>query len=270
MSQFMNAAQDIPRLRVSTDGPLPDIALGRACARFAEAGIMHFERVLEPDHVRTLLNDYTLAYAAYHRNILHANARHVGDRRNMITVAIAGAFNDPLVYANPAVMPVIEALLGAELILGSFVAVTSLPGAADQDMHLDMPLLFNVNPLGSQLPPYCLTLVIPLVEMNAKNGTTAYHPGSHATVSHEPPATKPVLPEIPPGDALLFDCRVWHGGTANRSDEPRPVLYNSYQRPWFRDEVNFNQQVPLQIPAEEWDRVPDRCRHLFGWSLPVS
>ena len=93
---------------------------------------MHFERVLEPDHVRTLLNDYTLAYAAYHRNILHANARHVGDRRNMITVAIAGAFNDPLVYANPAVMPVIEALLGAEVhittLSGKKLALTIPPG----------------------------------------------------------------------------------------------------------------------------------------------
>jgi len=231
---------------------------------------MHFERVLEPDHVQALLGDYTQAYAAYHRDILHADARHVGDRRNMISVAVAGAFNDPLVYANPAVMPVIEALLGPELILGSFVAVTSLPGAADQDMHLDMPLLFNVDRLGSQLPSYCLTLVIPLVEMNAMNGTTAYYPGSHRTVSHEPPATAPVLPEIPLGDALLFDCRVWHGGTANRSGSPRPVLYNSYQRPWFRDQVNFAQQAPLVILADEWGRVPDRYRSLFEWTRSQS
>ena len=262
----MYTGRDIPRIRVSQEGPLPDIALSRACQRFAEAGVMHFENVLEPDHVQVLRADYEQAYAAYHRDILHADPRHVGDRRNMITVGIAGAFNDPRVYANPAVMPVIEALLGHHAILGSFVAVTSLPGAADQDVHLDMPLLFNVDPLGSQLPSYCLTLVIPLVDLDATNGTTAYYPGSHRKVAYEPPDTAPVLPDVPVGDALLFDCRVWHGGTANHSDAPRPVLYNSYQRPWFRNQVNFAQQEPLTIPEQEWESVPDNWRYLLDWA----
>ena len=266
----MSAAQDIPRLRVSGDGPLPEIVLQQVCARFAETGVLHFEQVLDPDHVQRLLDEYTRIYAAYHRDILHADARHVGDRRNMISVAITGAFNDRLVYANPAVMPVIEALLGPGFILGSFVAVTSLPGAADQDMHLDMPLLFGTDPESSRLPSYCLTLVIPLVELNSTNGTTAYHPGSHRMVSHAPPSTAPVLPEVPPGDALLFDCRVWHGGTANHARSPRPVLYNSYQRPWFRDQVNFDRQAPLTIPPADWDRVPDRYRHLFAWARPAT
>ena len=71
---------------------------------------------------------------------------------------------------------------------------------------------------------------------------------------------------MPVGDALLFDCRVWHGGTANRSGAPRPVLYNSYQRPWFRDQVNFAQQEPLVIPAQEREGVPESWRYLFDWA----
>lgn len=262
----MSAKQDIPRIRVSPDGPLPDIVREQACRRFAESGVMHFEQILTPEHVAALHRAYESEYATYHRDMLHDDALHVGDRRNMITVGIAGPFNDPLVYANPSVMPILAALLDDQVRLGSFVAVTSLPGAKDQELHLDMPLLFEEDPLGFQLPSYCLTLVMPLVPMNAQNGTTAYYPASHLTVSHDGPEGPPALPDLPVGDALLFDCRVWHGGTENRSEAPRPVLYNTYQRPWFRDQVNFGQQEPLIMRRAERDRVPDAHRHLFEWA----
>ena len=261
----MSAIQDIPRIRLSQDGPLPDLVREQICHRFAEVGVMHFEQILTPDHVSALHLAYEAKYAAYHRDMLHDDALHVGDRRNMITVTLAGPFNDPLVYANPSVMPVLEALLDYQVRLGSFVSVTSLPGAKDQEPHLDMPLLFEDESMGTQLPSYCLTLVVPLVPMNAQNGTTAYYPASHLTVSHEHPESPPALPEVPIGDALLFDCRVWHGGTENRSDAPRPVLYNTYQRPWFRDQVNFGQQEPLIIPQTEWDHVPEEHRLLLEW-----
>lgn len=56
------------------------------------------------------------------------------------------------------------------------MAVTSLPAAADQSVHLDMPPLFDLEPLGGGLPSYYVTLVLPLVDLNAMNGTTAYFP----------------------------------------------------------------------------------------------
>lgn len=86
---------------------MPEIVLSRACQRFTEAGVMHFENVLEPDHVHALRAEYAQAYAANDRDILHADARYVGDRRTMIRFRIAGAFNYPRIYANPAVMSVI-------------------------------------------------------------------------------------------------------------------------------------------------------------------
>jgi ectoine hydroxylase-related dioxygenase (phytanoyl-CoA dioxygenase family) len=67
---------------------------------------------------------------------------------------------------------------------------------------------------------------------------------------------------------LLFDARVWHGGTPNRSAAPRPVLYNTYQRSWFRDTVNFLSQSPLVMDPAEWARIPDQHRFLFDWARP--
>lgn len=70
---------------------------------------------------------------------------------------------------------------------------------------------------------------------------------------------------MPVGSVLLFDARIWHGGAPNRSNSPRPVPYNTYQRFWCRDTVNFQTQAPLHLLDAEWARIPEEHRHLFGW-----
>lgn len=259
------SAAGIPNFKISQAAAVPDIVQEIACARFREAGVMILEDVISPELVAAAHADYSERYAAYHRDIEYDDARHVGDRRNMISVAVSGALADPAIYANPSAMPLIRTLLGEEVILGSLVAVTSLPGSEDQKFHVDMPLLFENAEIGAQVPVYCVTLVLPLVDMNPDNGTTAFFPGSHLTVSEEP-SGEAVLPDVPVGNAILFDSRIWHHGTPNRSDAPRPVLYNTYQRPWYRDVVNFGRQKPLIIDDDTLARVDPANRHLFDWT----
>ena len=166
-------ANAIPTTAGLPDNP-PAPVIEAICARFREAGVMLFEDILSGAHVERLLDAYAARYARYHRDVDHRDARRVGDARHMITIGVSGAFNDPAVYAPPPVMPVVRGLLGEDAILGSFVAVTSLPGSADQEAHLDTPPLFGTGTAGAEMPPHCLTLVIPLVEMNARHGTTAF------------------------------------------------------------------------------------------------
>jgi ectoine hydroxylase-related dioxygenase (phytanoyl-CoA dioxygenase family) len=221
--------------------------------------------------VGDLHDAYGAAYTNYHHDREFADALAVGDKRTMITIAVDGPFNAPALYANPMMFPVIAKLLGDDVILGSFVSVTSLPGSLDQKSHLDMPLLFEAEHVSPELPNYSLTLVIPLVDMNATNGTTAFFPGSHKVIADDPPDTPPVAPDVPVGSALLFDECVWHRGTPNRSAAPRPVLYNTYQRSWFRDTVNSLSQRPLVMDAAEWARIREQHRFLFDWArLPQA
>ena len=57
-----------------------------------------------------------------------------------------------------------------------------------------------------------------------------------------------------------------HAGNANHSANPRPILYNMYCRPWFRDSRNYRLQRPIRIAREEYLRVPEEFRFLFnGW-----
>lgn len=46
-------------------------------------------------------------------------------------------------------------------------------------------------------------------------------------------------PELPKGSIALFDYRVLHRGLPNEASEPRPVMYVTYSRPWYRDVDNF-------------------------------
>ncbi|MBT5945979.1 MAG: phytanoyl-CoA dioxygenase [Rhodospirillaceae bacterium] len=264
----MSGSTNIPRVKAPGGGVIPDMLHDEIAGRFADAGVMIFEDVLAEALVAGLHDSYGAAYANYHQDREFADALVVGDKRTMITIAVNGRFNDPELYANPTIFPVIAKLLGDDVILGSFVSVTSLPGSLDQKPHLDMPLLFEAEHVSPELPSYSLTLVIPLVDMNATNGTTAFFPGSHKVIAAEAPDTSPVAPDVPVGSALLFDARIWHGGTPNRSTAPRPVLYNTYQRSWFRDTVNFMSQRPLVMDATEWAKIPEQHRFLFDWARP--
>ncbi len=264
----MSGPIEIPRIKAPGGAIIPDMLHDEIVRRFADVGVMIFDDVLPPALVADLHDAYSAAYANYHHDREFADALAVGDKRTMITIAVDGRFNDPDLYANPTVFPLIQKLLGDDVILGSFVSVTSLPGSPDQKPHLDMPLLFEAERVSPELPSYSLTLVIPLVDMNATNGTTAFFPGSHKAIADDPPDVTPVAPDVPVGSALLFDARVWHGGTPNRSDAPRPVLYNTYQRSWFRDTVNFLSQSPLVMDATEWAKIPEQHRFLFDWARP--
>jgi len=243
---------------------MPDQVVDAVCRRFREVGVMLFKDVLTPGKVEALRDAYEATCSQYHRDMKHDDALLVGVMRHMITVPFSGPFNDPDVYANPHVMPVIRKLLGETAILGSFVSVTSLPGAPEQHAHRDVPLLFEDQDQTPELPVYCTTLVLPLVEMNATNGTTAFFPGFRADNAW---TTDEILrPEVPVGSAVLFDSRIWHFGTENLSDSTRPVLYNNYQRPWFRDAVNFYRQERLALSDEEYDRISEAHRGLMAWT----
>ncbi|MFS8803096.1 phytanoyl-CoA dioxygenase family protein, partial [Synechococcus sp. R60.2] len=146
-------------------------------------------------------------------------------------------------------------------------AVVSLPGSADQQVHRDLSHLFGDETLDAIIPCYALNLLIPLVEVNEENGMTRLWPGSHVVFDAHYTELAQQMPFVDPplakGSCLLFDYRLIHLGRANRSPAPRPLLYNTYSRAWFRDPINYTQQPPLVIPAQEKERIPAEHQNLF-------
>lgn len=191
-----------------------------------------------------------------------------------------GPFLDPKFYANPALTSIIESLLGSGYVIGSLETVIALPGAGRQHQHIDGPIRFDLAAGKtrrryrgdlSDIPPYAVTLCVPLCDVDESNGPTAIWPGSHrASLRAEPPGEREIARKFPVehmtgdfGGTFIFDYRTFHGGTPNQTSEPRPVLMFVFTRSWFRD-PNLNEVYPrVVISRRDLARVPERHKPMF-------
>lgn len=72
---------------------------------------------------------------------------------------------------------------------------------------------------------------MPLVDISEENGPTEFWPGTHFPWKLPADAPQPLrLAPLKRGDAIVYDSRLFHRGTANRSAELRPVAYWLYER----------------------------------------
>ena len=184
-------------------------------------------------------------------------------------------FDAPELSGAAAWMPLIHRVLGPDARLVWKGLVVTEPGAGDQAFHPDgppvsreewllhddeqqqqqqqcgpdgvpsPPLTIPVTP-GAPLPAHSLTVFVPLVDLSASNGPTAFLPGTHlrhlaasamAAEAENSGSTagagQPALLAVDKGDAIVFDVRCQHAGSANRSASRRPLLYFVYGRSWY-------------------------------------
>lgn len=166
-----------------------------------------------------------------------------------VTLDGAGApFDAARAAAQGAWMPTCRRCLGADCALLHVGAVVSEPGAALQQMHRDGVALFG----RPGLPAHCLTVFVPLCALTAENGPTTYYRSTHTTVgdrvapegeADEPAARAACAVDfagVDAGAAIIFDYRILHFGGANTTRDPRPMLYFTYGRAWFKDATNYS------------------------------
>jgi ectoine hydroxylase-related dioxygenase (phytanoyl-CoA dioxygenase family) len=94
----------------------------------------------------------------------------------------------------------------------------------------------------------------PLVDFREDNGPLEIWPnGTHlmAGVDTVEGASdrEPEQVLMPAGSVLVRDTRVWHRGSPNRSDAPRPNLALVYNRSWYRFEGEAGHTPPAVSPA---------------------
>jgi ectoine hydroxylase-related dioxygenase (phytanoyl-CoA dioxygenase family) len=231
---------------------------------FASKGVLAIENAFAPEFIASLKNAFVDNNARHLVDQETDGALKVGDKRILIPVEIAGAFNTPQLYANPFIFPLVQDALGAKCILGSFGAVTALPGAEDQHIHRDHPFLFHEENIDTCMPAYAINVVVPLVDLNEHSGTTRVWAGSHRVWQDDQARQLPsedVRARV--GSCILMDYRLLHGGTVNHSEQMRPILYLIYHRPWFKDYVNFVKVRELVVSAQEQGNIPEPYRSWF-------
>jgi ectoine hydroxylase-related dioxygenase (phytanoyl-CoA dioxygenase family) len=243
-------------------GAFSNATLHKASNCIRTEGALILEDIVDPVLIVEAREGFVEKYDRYLDGRQHDDALEVGDRRPMITVDLESPFDRPELLANSWLCPVLNAAFEDDFILGAYGVVCSLPGAARQHVHQDGGDLFPQAALNRMLPIAAATVAIPLLEMNEINGTTALWPKSHrddTRVSAES-GDEPLVRE---GSCVLWDYRLRHCGTANRSTVPRPLLYMTYCRPWFMDHKNYRKQAALRAPTGFLADLPEDLRRLL-------
>ena len=146
----------------------------------------------------------------------------------------------------------------ANYILRSYLArssTTALP------MHIDSFAPF----LGDY--PVIMQYAIVLEPMNEETGSTVIVPGSHKAgryVTQEDRARAQAV-EADPGDLLIWDSRIWHGTTENKTNHTRWVLIATFCRWWIKQAF----QIPEALPEEIFNQLTDEQKSIMGFcSIP--
>ncbi len=241
--------------------------LALATSLFKTYGVLQLDNVFPIAMIQRLQDAFFARYTEYFRKHDHPDALRLGDQRYMLTVDLEQPFDNPELYASPLVLPIFRELLGDDCVIGAFTAVISLPGAENQSLHKDTRALFPATPWQHALPNFCVQMIVPLVPLDTVVGTTRVYKGSHTMPLQQAKALPSQDPIVPLGSCLLTDYRLGHRGLGNRSDQVRPILTIIFNRPWFRDHINYIQQPPLRIGDEQYQTIPIEHQKLFRWWL---
>ena len=97
--------------------------------------------------------------------------------------------------------------------------LNAVPGSFDQTWHSD-------NRTRG------ITIIVPLVDFTADNGSTQVLVGSHKQDWPLVAEQGARVVHAPVGSIAVFDSRSYHRGLGNKTDEGRPALIFCYDREW--------------------------------------
>lgn len=227
--------------------------------RIARDGYTIVERAIEPDLVDGLLADVDRLVDEL--GIEPAGNRFEGARTVRVYNLLARGPRFAEVPVHPAVLPVVDGVLGRGGLVSSLSSIDIRPGEVAQPLHADDQL----HPIPKPHPPTVCNTMWALTDFTEDNGATRLVPGSHlADSSPEYGADVPtVAAEMPKGSVLIWHGSLWHGGGANRSGGRRVGIAMNYCAGYIRQQEN--QQ--LGIPPEVVRAFPPRLQELVGYGV---
>lgn len=108
-------------------------------------------------------------------------------------------------------------------------------------------------------PPVVANILWMLSDFNEENGGTRLVPGSHLSGEEPDPGTAYSAQSIavtgPPGTAVMFDGRIWHGVGINRGGGVRVGLFSTYCGGMFRQLENYTLGTAPEILAKASPRL---------------
>lgn len=190
-------------------------------------------------------------------------------------------FRDVLV--NDMVIAVTQAVMGKGIKLADYTGNTALPGDRKQPVHPDIGHLWPN--MQHATPPFAIVINIPVVDMDANNGSTEIWPGTHLDTSkligedikvpedqlqRRAEVVPPFQPSVRAGSVVIRDMRLWHRGMPNHTQIPRPMIALIHWAKWWTNSAPLQfpkgteayfQHPDLQIHAEFIEGMADHIQH---------
>jgi ectoine hydroxylase-related dioxygenase (phytanoyl-CoA dioxygenase family) len=142
--------------------------------------------------------------------------------------------------------------------IGVTQAIQIHPGQGRQPLHRDDALHLRRHP-G---PTSRVQVMLAMSDFTELNGGTLVIVGSHHWDDERAPRRSECVPtEMAAGSALIFLGGVYHGGGANRSEEPRTGLTIGLDLANLRQEENQY----LAVPRDAVLAYPEEVRRLLGY-----
>lgn len=203
--------------------------------RFDELGYVEVGRVLDEDGVAELLHEeerfrLDVGYGAPGNQTLRVNIQLCHRSKPTRRFCTRGPH-----------IPMIERLLGPDVCLTHQQFVTKLPDGDDQ--RSDIPW-HQDSGYGRLDPMTDVTIWVPLVDTDERNGCLHIVPGSHrqGLLDHGAADVNPLLFEservgepialpMTAGEGVCFSGLTLHGSGPNRSGRARPAFYVRYCEP---------------------------------------
>lgn len=232
--------------------------LEMAVQQIRNNGLITFESVLSQE----LIDNLKIAYKPLYEAFIQNPGETFGKNHFRVYVPFEEPFSDLEVICNPFVIPIMEALLGDDLVCHYLATNTCAPGSEYQPAHSDYRILFPEADIA--VPPFHIVLNIPLVDVTLENGPVEYWAGGthrlnipFGQVDDIAKHMNSEFATMPAGSLMIRDGRMWHRGTTNCSDAIRPQIALVYTRRWV------DMGVRIDIPKATYDSLPEKAQHIF-------
>jgi ectoine hydroxylase-related dioxygenase (phytanoyl-CoA dioxygenase family) len=226
--------------------------------RIKADGFTIVERAIEPELVEALVE----ALDRLERELDAKPALNAFEGHHTVRIYNLLRYGAPFdrVPVHPAVLPIIDGVLGDGCLISSLSSIAIDPGETAQPIHADD----QVIPLDKPHRPIVCNSMWALTDFTAANGATRLVPASHRLDDPEyGGAYETVAAEMPKGSVLLWDGALWHGGGANVSDARRTGIAMNYCAGFIRQQEN--QQLGLDPSLVK--TFPARLQELVGYGV---
>ncbi len=230
-------------------------------------GYVVLERFLEPDFLRRLRDRTEELYAQEGADAGQEFRREPYARRLANLVDKGDVFET--LIAIPRVLQLVGHVLGPKFKLSSLNARSADPFSPEaQPLHCDAGALPDEKGFW-----VCNTIWL-LDDFTAENGPTRIVPGSQLwrqfpqNALSDPAAPHPDEVHVlaPAGSVVVMNTHAWHGGTENRTAQPRRALHAFYCR-WDKPQQQYQKKL---LRHETQQRLSKNLRELLALDDPLN